>query len=431
MANKIQELEQERTAFIAQFDAGQGIAAVEDQKAIAASALKNLQIPTRKWEEWKYTDLKALVKKEFSPAHESPFTDIQPYLIPNLESDVLVFINGRYREELSSISHNEESLIINDLRNIAGKGKEAFETYFGKAVSPDLDIFAAINTAYAGDGVFIGVPTGKTTAKPIQILHLADNKEQSSTMQHRNMFVVGRNGEAQVVESYHSLADSPTLRNQVTEIFVDANAGLEYVKIQLESGEASSIDRTLVHQARDSRFSIHTITLGGKLVRNNLDIKMDGVNISSELKGLYMLSGTQHVDNHTQVDHMNADGYSNELYKGILKDQSTGVFNGRIHVYQDAQKTNAFQSNNNVLLDDTANIYTKPQLEIYADDVKCSHGATLGSLDEEAMFYLQARGIKKDQARKMLVHSFVMEVADDISMDAVKDFIEEKIENRF
>ncbi|MEM6807275.1 MAG: SufD family Fe-S cluster assembly protein, partial [Bacteroidota bacterium] len=182
---------------------------------------------------------------------------------------------------------------------------------------------------------------------------------------------------------------------------------------------------------RDSRFSIHTITLGGKLVRNNLDIKMDGVNISSELKGLYMLSGTQHVDNHTQVDHMKADGYSNELYKGILKDQSTGVFNGRIHVYQDAQKTNAFQSNNNVLLDDTANIYTKPQLEIYADDVKCSHGATLGSLDEDALFYLQARGIKKEQARQMLVHSFVMEVADDISMEPVKDFIEEKIENRF
>ncbi|MEM6800185.1 MAG: Fe-S cluster assembly protein SufD [Bacteroidota bacterium] len=422
---------EKKEAFIAQFERKHEGVLVNEQSQLAAQALKSLEIPTRKWEEWKYTNLQPLLKQSFAPAPESGLTDIDQYLVPNLESDVLVFVNGRYKEDLSSIKHNLDSLIISDLKGIAGKGKEAFETYFGKAVKSDLDIFAALNAAYFEDGVFVGVPTGKKTLKPIQILHLADNKEASSAMQHRNMFVVGTNGEAQIVELFHSLGDAPTLRNEVTEIFVDANAGLEYVKIQLESDQASSVDRTLVHQAQDSRFSIHTITLSGKIVRNNLDIKMDGLNISSELKGIYMLSGTQHVDNHTQVDHMKAHGYSNELYKGILKDQSTAVFNGRIHVYQDAQKTNAFQSNNNVLLDDTANIYTKPQLEIYADDVKCSHGATLGSLNEEALFYLQARGIKKDEAKKMLINSFVMEVTQDISIEAVKDFIEEKIENRF
>jgi len=433
MASKIQEKNQIRDAFVAQFNPGTEAVNTwaQTERKSAKEALDSLQIPTRKWEEWKYTNLQPLLKQSFQPAPESKLLSVDKFKIPGLVSDVLVFINGRYNEKLSSITHNEESLIVSDLKNIAGKGREAFETFFGKAVGSDLDIFAAINAAFVDEGVFIGVPTGKTTSVPIQILHIADNSTVAQTLLHRNMFVVGRNGNAKVVESYHSLADTPTLRNQVTEIFVDANGDLEYVKLQLESDEASCIDRTLVHQAEDSRFSVHTLTLSGKIVRNNLDIKMNGDNISSELKGIYMLSGTQHVDNHTQVDHMMPNGYSNELYKGILTENSTGVFNGRIHVYRDAQKTNAYQTNNNILLDDTANIYTKPQLEIYADDVKCSHGATLGNLDEDALFYLRARGISKDQAKKMLIHSFVMEVADSISMEPVKDFIEQKIENRF
>lgn len=433
MESKIQEKQQARDKFVAQFQGAnksEGSLA-QDIRTLAKEALTSMQIPTKKWEDWKYTNLQPLLKEDFQPASASKLSKVDDYLIPGLTSDLLVFINGQYHAELSSITHNQSELIISDLKNISDKGREVFETFFGKAVSADMDIFTAINAAYGEEGVFIGVPTGKSTSAPIQIVHIADNAEQSQALQHRNMFVVGRNGEAKVVESFHSIGNSPTLRNQVTEIFVDANAGLEYVKLQLESNEASCVDRTLVHQAKDSRLSTHTITLSGKIVRNNLSIKMDGDNISSELKGIYMLSGTQHVDNHTLVDHMMPNGYSKELYKGILTENSTGVFNGRIHVYRDAQKTNAYQTNNNILLDDTANIYTKPQLEIYADDVKCSHGATLGSLNEDALFYLQARGIAKDKARKMLINSFVMEVTEDISMEPVKDYIETKIQTRF
>ncbi|MEO0471587.1 MAG: Fe-S cluster assembly protein SufD [Bacteroidota bacterium] len=420
-------------AFVAQFkplvqNGESSLAPEARQKAL--NALGELDIPTRKVEAWKYTNLKRITQTSYRLGVGQSVTDISPYLIPGLEADVLVFVNGIFDESLSQLA-DQNGLEITNLHTLSEGQKEEINQRMGQIAAADADIFNALNTAFVQEGVLIKAGRNQATERPVHILHLSHPAEDRLAMQHRNLFVAEQGAEVKVVESFHSLSGGNSLRNLVTEIFVEQNAGLEYIKLQLESDQASQVDRTEVFQAGDSRFSIHTITMHGELIRNHLRIHLGGENITSELKGLYLLDGQQHVDNFTQVEHAKPHCYSNELYKGIVTDQSTAVFNGRIHVYEDAQKTNAFQSNRNIVLSNDANIYTKPQLEIYADDVKCSHGATTGRLDESAMFYLMARGIKEEAARIMLVYAFAMEVADDISLEPVKDFISNLIENRF
>ena len=433
MANKTLAKDTVREEFISRFktDSQADVLVSSNMKDEALGALTKMEIPTRKWEAWKYTNLKPITSQDFQYAqHVSP-DHIANYQIPNLIADRLVFVNGEFNPALSSIKNNEGVLTVQALSQLDKVGKEVFEAHAGKYVSTNSDIFTALNAAYSKDGVLIYITKGKVAKAPIHLIHLTGSNHATLT-QHRNLFVVSENAEAKVVETFHSLTDeTSSFRNAVNEISVGANAGLEYVRLQLEADGASQVDTTLIHQADDSRCSIFTLTLSGGLVRNNLDMKLDGENISSELMGIYLLSGMQHVDNHTQVDHMKPNCYSNELYKGIINEKATGIFNGRIHVYQDAQKTNAFQANRNILLSDTANIYTKPQLEIYADDVKCSHGATTGRFDEDAMFYLRARGINEYNARLMLIFAFVMEVVNHISIEAVRDHIQQLVEKRF
>ncbi|MEL6843775.1 MAG: Fe-S cluster assembly protein SufD, partial [Bacteroidota bacterium] len=345
--------------------------------------------------------------------------------------DLLVFVNGQYQSDLSSISLNADVLYVSDLQNLSGAGIEAFEANFGSVSNGQEGIFAALNTAYAQEGVLVHVPKGKVAKAPIHILHLSEANGEALGMQHRNLVVVGESAEAKIVETTHTLGQGPTFRNAFTEIIVGDNAGLEYVKIQRESDEAFQVDRTEVSQGRDSRFSIFTFTFSGELMRNNLRIRLLGEHLESHLMGLYLLDGQQHVDNHTTVDHAKPNGFSNELYKGIMDEQSTGVFRGRIHVYEDAQKTNAYQTNRNIILSETANVNTKPQLEIYADDVKCSHGATTGRLDESAMFYMKARGIKEIEARKMLVKAYSMEVVENVSIEPVQELLSQLIDTRY
>lgn len=397
----------------------------------AQSALEQLQFPGRKTEDWKYTPLRALEKRQLQRYQVPGIDSIDAYLIPELEADVLVFVNGQYQANLSRLSLNEGVLTVSTLRNLSGAELEAFEAHFGSVIPVDTDVFTAMNSAYAHEGVFVHLKKGKVAPAPLHILHMSSASEQDLGMQHRNLFVVEDNAEAKIVETYHSLGEGSSFRNSVTEIVVGANAGLEYIKIQQESDSASQIDRVEVSQHKDSRFTIYTLTFSGDMVRNNLRIRLNGEHTESNLMGLYLLSGTQHVDNFTKVDHAQPNCYSNELYKGIVDEQATGVFSGQIHVFEDAQKTNAFQSNRNIVLTDTANIYTKPQLEIYADDVKCSHGATTGKLDESAMFYLMARGIPENKARKMLVNAFAMEVAENLSLEPVQAYLEELVANRY
>lgn len=397
----------------------------------AEEALQTLNIPTTKWEAWKYTSVKPLVSEAYSQVADFRPESIEDFLIPNMEADILVFANGVFVPELSRVTHNRDTLTVQHLKGMDAEATVIFEQYFGQLVPSDTDIFAAINTAFAQEGVLVHVPAGKVAPTPIHIIHLADAQAENIAIQTRNLFVVEKGAEAKIVESFHTLSAGKTLRNAVTEIFVGANAGLEYIKLQTEGDSSSQIDRTEAKQGNDSRFAIHTITLSGDTVRNNLHIHLDGQHVESNLMGAYLLSGTQHVDNHTEVDHKLPNGYSNELYKGITTDQATAAFNGKIHVFKDAQKTNAFQSNRNILLSNEANVYTKPQLEIYADDVKCSHGATTGRLDEEALFYLKARGIKEADARILLIYAFATEVTDHISIEAVREYISGRIEQRY
>jgi Fe-S cluster assembly protein SufD len=400
-------------------------------RAKAIAALENHEVPTRKWEAWKYTDLKSIASRDYHFSADASLEDISAYLIPDLQADYLVFINGIYQEGLSSLSYNQDSVSISAISGLSGEDKELFESHFGSLINGEEDIFTGLNTAYVQEGVFVRARRGKIAENPIHIIHLSQTGEKPMASQFRNLFLIESNSEVKIIESQHTLGEGVSFTNSVTEVLVQKNAGVEYIKLQMESDQASQINSTVVNQEDDSRASVFTISMSGETVRNNLRMMLDGQNIESHLMGINLLSGSQHVDNHTEVHHLKPHCYSNELYKGIMSEMSTGVFNGKIHVYQDAQKTNAFQSNRNILLSDTANIYTKPQLEIYADDVKCSHGATTGRLDEDAMFYLRARGIKEYDARIMLIFAFAMEVVDHISIEPVKDFVASLIQKRF
>ena len=399
---------------------------------VATKALPDLEFPGKKWEEWRYTSIKPLVTKNYLPGESFSVGSIDPYLIPGLEADIYVFLNGVYAPELSRITYNENLLQVIPIHELSGENLETFKEYAGSLIGVEDNIFTAINSLYIHNGICIISAKNSEGKAPIHLLHLStSNSGVETSIQHRNLFLAERGSHFQVVETFHSIGEHVTLRNSLSEIFVKENAKLSYLKFQSENTQSSQIDHSTAHLERDSNFSIHTISFGGKVIRNNLKVILDGPNGNAHLMGLYLLDGVQHVDNHTKVDHAKPHCYSNELYKGIMADQATGVFNGRIHVFQDAQKTNAFQSNRNILLSDTSNMFTKPQLEIYADDVKCSHGATTGKLDSDAMFYLRARGLNEIQAKKLLIQAFATEVTDSLEIEAAQTYLAQLIEERF
>ncbi|MEM6262623.1 MAG: Fe-S cluster assembly protein SufD [Bacteroidota bacterium] len=433
MSQKTLTKSQDTQGFVAQFiptvPNGQGVG--QTQRKAAQESLQELALPSNKWENWKYTSLKSIYARDYQTPVVGSLESLEGFSIPGLEADRLVFVNGIFQEALSSTSLNEGILEVHPLKSLTGETAKVFETHYASLIRPEADAFTAINTAYAKQGVFIHVPKNAIAKAPIEIIHLTDTGQKETAVQHRNFFLLDRSSEAKVVESFHQIGGANGLRIGGTEIWVGENAGLEYVKIFQGGDQASSIDITEAKQAKNSRFSIFTTTLNGEIVRNHLRIHLDGEHTETHLNGLNLLDGKQHVDNFTHVDHLKPNCYSNELYKSIVKDNSTSVFSGKIHVYPDAQKTNAFQSNRNIVLDDTANIYTKPQLEIYADDVKCSHGATTGRIEEDALFYLRARGIKEFDAQKLLIYAFAAEVVENISMDAVREHIDRLIDERF
>ncbi|MEL6676295.1 MAG: Fe-S cluster assembly protein SufD [Bacteroidota bacterium] len=403
----------------------------KDLRQEHTQALENLSFPTRKSEGWKYTQLRGLFKESYQWYSGEASLDLEPYLIPNWEGDIMVFLNGVYQAQWSDLSRNQDQLLVKAFSQLSEDELAEFNALKPLASADQSGIFGALNAAGATEGVWIKLKRGQQAAAPIHILHLSQANDQPLGQQHRNVIQLEASAEAQVVESFYALGEGKCFRNDATDIHVGPNAGLEWIKLQLQSKTSTAIDTTEVHLADDCRFGIYTLTFGGQLIRNNLHLSLDGQNIEAKLMGTYLLDGQQHVDNFTQVDHRKPNSYSNELYKGIMDETATGVFSGRIHVYQEAQKTNAYQSNRNILLTDRANIYTRPQLEIYADDVKCSHGATTGKLEEDAMFYLQARGIPADEARKMLIHAYVMEVVDHISLDSVREMVDALIQARY
>ena len=307
------------------------------------------------------------------------------------------------------------------------KQPELIQEYFGKYANYQTDAFTALNTALSNDGVVVQVADNKVVEEPIIIRYISDVRLANVGSQPRNLIIVGKNSQVKIAEAYRTVGENAAFVNTVSEIIVGESAIVDYYKVQNESDKSYHIGTTQVYQKGRSYFYAATATLNGGFVRNNLNVILDGEHIESHLYGLYVPNGKQHIDNHTLVDHQKPNCESNELYKGILMDKSTGVFNGKIFVREDAQKTNAYQNCRNVITSDEATMNTKPQLEIWADDVKCSHGTTTGQLNDEAIFYMQSRGIPKKEAIRLQLLAFAQDVVSQIKIDSIREYIEKLI----
>lgn len=387
-----------------------------------------LGFPTVKNEEWKYTKVNFLFNNDFdicsNPVSSLPEKlNIPDFYIDNFDGNRLVFINGFFDSKHSNIVSNNIKLIITGLREAYSQYPDLVEKFIAKYTDEQKNPFTSLNLALATDGAFIYIPEGYECETPFHLLFI-NNSDNVPVMTHiRNLIVLEENSKAKFIETNYSYGKNSTFHNNVTEIYQLKNSDAEYYKFQNDTESSHYIGSTQIHQERDSRFYSTTISLGGKLVRNNLNTILDGENSEAHFNGLYFIGNEDFVDNHTLVDHSKPNCNSNENYKGIIDDKATAVFNGKILVRKDAQKTNAYQSNKNILLSNEATINTKPQLEIFADDVKCSHGATSGYLNKEALFYFRARGIDEKTAQSYLLNSFSAEIIETISIDALRDLI--------
>lgn len=397
----------------------------------ALQAFKALGLPAPKAEEYKFTPITRALEKNFNLAVPNPAAqpvDITPFQIAGLEADVLVFINGVYQAAASTITPG--SITVLSLRDALQTHTSLVLQHLGQYADVQNDALAAWNTAAFDNGVFIHVPEKTTIDRPIALYHIHDTRSGQAITATRNLLVVGKSSEVTVIEKFDTLGSAPGFSNTVTEAVVAENAVFNLYSIQNDAGARYQYGLTQVYQQNFSRVNTFTFTLDGKLVRNNLQLSLDGEGIESHMYGLYLLKGDTLADNHTVVDHKKPNSFSNELYKGIMEESAKGVFNGKIYVRPNAQKTNAFQANRNILLTDKATVNTKPQLEIWADDVKCSHGCTTGQLDEEALFYLRARGISKEHAQAMILYAFAGEVLGNVKHPVVKAYLDKIVSER-
>ncbi len=400
-----------------------------DLHDIRTSAIKNFEtkgFPTRKEEAWKYTSLNSVLKNDFSvfPKQENAieFNDVKKYFLHEIDTYKVVFIDGVFSSFHSATTHEgiDVSLMSSALTN--PMYKEIIDRYFNKIASRDESL-TSLNTAFANEGAYINIPKNKVADRPIEIMYFSTGSESALLVQPRNLVIVNENAHVQIIERHQSLNENPVLTNSVTEIFAADSAIVDYYKIQNDNQEASLIDNTYITQKGKSNVSVHTFSFGGNITRNNLNFHNDGERIDRTLKGITIIGDKQHVDHHTLVHHATPNCESHQNYKGIYGDRATGVFNGKIYVEREAQKTDAFQQNNNILIGDKSTINAKPQLEIFADDVKCSHGCTVGQLDEGAMFYMQSRGIPQKEAKALLMYAFSNDVIESIKIPELKSRI--------
>lgn len=394
-------------------------------RANAKIVLKETGLPTAKEEEYKFTAISRRLEQvlsDFSPAKPTPMTkdQIKSYVWEGFEGFVLTFNNGVFSADLSSF---EDTVI--EVRSLS----ESEPSALGSLAKSEKDAFIALNSLYFEDGIKINIQKGKKVDAPILLLFVNQSNE-GQVISPRVLVEVAENAEVTFLEQSISLAGREYFSNTVTEFKVGKNSQVHYNRLQNEGSQAIVVSNFETDIHRDATFTSTVVSLSGGMVRNNLSLRLVESGCEGNMYGLYLLDGKTHVDNHTNVDHTKPHAESNELYKGILADQSRGVFNGKIFVRQDAQKTNAFQQNNNILLSEDAIVNTKPQLEIWADDVKCSHGCTTGQLDEEALFYLQARGIDKVQAKGLLLHAFAGEVLERINDESFRDYIDILVQER-
>ena len=401
-------------------------------RSAAIKDFENFGFPTKKQEAWKYTSLNKVLKPDYTvfPKKENTldYREVEKFFIDDIDTYKIVFVDGIYSSHLSSTTHEKIDACLMSSAMNNSKYKPVIDNYFSK-IAPKENL-TSLNTAFSREGAYINIPKNTMADKPIQVVNFSTGSEAALLVQPRNLIVVGENSHVQIIERHQSLTDHPVLTNSVTEIFADKRSIIDYYKIQNDRTSASLIDNTFVEQHQESLCSVHTFSFGGNLTRNNLNFYQKGERINSTLNGVTVIEGKQHVDHNTLVHHTEPNCESHQDYKGIFGESSTGVFNGKILVDKKAQKTNAFQSNNNILLDDKATINSKPQLEIFADDVKCSHGCTIGQLDEDSLFYLRSRGIPKKEARALLMYAFANSVLQSVKIPEIKKRINKLIAHK-
>jgi Fe-S cluster assembly protein SufD len=400
----------------------------------AIERFAELGFPTVRDEEWRFTNLAPLFKQPHSlpkrGAGEVTLAALAQ-LIPGFDAwPRLVFVNGFHEPDLSAVAGLPQGVTLASLAGVLQTHPEQIEPHLGHYADYEESPFVALNTGFIRDGAFVSIAKGTVLPTPIQLVFVSTAPGQATVSHPRNLMVAGINSQATIIESFVGLGEEVYFTNPVTEIVLGDNAILDHYKLQHESKSAFHIATKQVQLGRSSNFSSHSISFGAALARNDVNAYLADEGCECTLNGLYLADGTQLIDNHTRIDHAKANCASHELYKGILDGKAHGVFNGRIHVHQDAQKTDAKQTNKTLLLSDEAMIDAKPQLEIYADDVKCTHGATIGQLAAEAIFYLQTRGISKEQARGLLTFAFANDIIGRIKVEPLREQLERTLLDR-
>jgi Fe-S cluster assembly protein SufD len=396
----------------------------------AMDRFASLGFPTTHNEDWKYTNVAAIAKLAVRPAPEAKLTrkDLDRLPLANLGCGVrLVFLNGRFSPELSAVDGMPAGVRAASLAAVLKNGSAALENHIARYAGFEENAFVALNTALFEDGALIEIAKGTVVEEPIHLVFLTAAGGDPWVAHPRNLILAGRGSQAAVIETYVTAGEGVHFTNAVTEIVAAEGAVTEHYKLQDEGAQAFHVGTIQVLQERSSALTSHNVGFGAALARNDVNGVLDGEGAECMLNGLYVTTGKQHVDNHSTLDHAKPNCNSRELYKGILDGQGTGVFNGKIIVHKDAQKTNALQSNKNLLLSADSAVNTKPQLEIFADDVRCTHGATVGQLDKDALFYMQTRGIPREAARDLLTYAFAGELFDRMKWAPARERLEQEL----
>lgn len=400
----------------------------------AIDRFETVGFPDRKNEDWKFTNVASFTRTPFSrlpaPAELPSMTDLAPYLIEN-GWPRLVFVNGRFAEGLSSISRLPAGVTVQTLEEAWEAAPEFVTQHLTRAASVEGSGFTALNTAFMADGLVLHLAPETTLDQPIHLLYVTDPSAGTGISYPRALVVLEPNARAAMVESYVSLHDGAYFTNAVTEVSLEAGARLDHYKVQRESEEAYHVGTLEARQGRDSHFESLSFALGAAMSRSNIYTVLDGEGSHATMNGLYVVHGDQHVDHQTRIEHAQPNCTSHEVYKGILDDRAHGVFNGKVYVHPIAQKTDGKQTNQNLLMSPTAKVDTKPQLEIFADDVRCTHGATVGQLDDQALFYCRTRGLAPNEAKTLLTYAFAADVLEQVPSHEIAQYLERLVMERF
>jgi Fe-S cluster assembly protein SufD len=419
--------------YLAELDRGDSLKApdwLRRARQLARDRFRSLGFPTQNDEEWRFTSVTPIAEGNFAPALDGKASvkaaDVAAHRLPGVACAELVFVNGRYAPELSTFDALSRGLRVENLASEIATDP-AVERHLTRVAPFERQPFTALNTALFADGAFLYVPPADVVEAPIHLLFVSTDEGRPTMAHPRVLAVVGANAQASIIETYAGPADARYLTNAVTEIVVGENASVDHYKIQRESVHAFHVATMQVLHERNARFQSHSVSFGGSIVRNDIGAVLDGEGVECTLNGLYLGDARRLVDNHTTIDHARPHCGSREIYKGILADHAHAVFNGKIIVRPDAQKTDAKQTNKALLLSEDAQINTKPQLEIFANDVKCTHGAAVGQMDDEAIFYLRARGLGLDEARNLLIHAFAGDILNRMPLEPLRTRVENEL----